>query len=253
MSAIRAAIICPPIGQEYIRTHWALRQLAFQLARKGIHVLRMDYHGMGDSAGSIEQVESLHCWTQDIEQAIAHLQEVSGAANTMLIGQRFGACLAAEVARSSPTVNSLVLWEPIVDGQSYIDQLRKIHHQMLDLWVCKMETPNDDQIEEILGYQFSRSLVSEIEATKLNISSVIQPHLIVDTACSRNNYSHPEPSLQKVIRDERGSSWWDIRDLESAFLRPVTIRTIVGSIDFMFQRLESFEALSPERGLAGVL
>ena len=36
----RAAIVCMPIGHEYLRMHRAGRQLAVQLSRAGIHALR---------------------------------------------------------------------------------------------------------------------------------------------------------------------------------------------------------------------
>ena len=41
-------VLCAPIGQEYMRTHRPLRQLALALADAGLHVLRFDYHGTGD-------------------------------------------------------------------------------------------------------------------------------------------------------------------------------------------------------------
>ena len=68
-----AVLICPPIGQEYIRTHWCLRLIANQVARAGAHVLRLDYHGMGDSSGRIEQIDSVDTWQSNIDEAIEHL------------------------------------------------------------------------------------------------------------------------------------------------------------------------------------
>jgi alpha/beta superfamily hydrolase len=242
--AVRAALVCPPIGQEYNRTHWTLRLMANQVARRGVHVLRMDYHGIGDSAQSVDEIDSISIWQNDIEQAIDHLKRQTGAETVMLVGQRFGGTLAAQVAMERPDVNSVLLWEPIVEGESYIDQLRKMHAQMLDLWVCKMATPNDDDIEEILGSQYRRSLLEEIEAIQLNVGSIIQPQLIVDVESANQDFSHPGSDLQKIILDPRATSWTDIQELESAFLRPKTMRKIVGSIDEMFKRLERFDALT---------
>lgn len=240
---VRAVLICAPVGQEYIRTHWSLRLLANQLARKGVHVLRFDYSGVGDSAGSIEQIASLDQWTEDIEFAIEELKQITGAETVMLLGQRFGASLAARVAKSRPDVNSLVCLEPVLDGFIYLEQLRKMHSRMLDLWVCKMETPDDEFYEEILGSQFRRTLLNEIESCFLDFATVRQPQLIVETVANEQQFSHPVPGLQKVIRDDRPSSWNDLRELETAFLRPVMTRTIIKTIDDMFNRLHRFNAL----------
>ncbi len=247
---VRAVLICAPIGQEYIRTHWSLRLLANQLARKGVHVLRFDYSGVGDSAGSIQQIASLDQWTSDIEIAIDELKKISGAETVMLLGQRFGASLAVQVTRRRPDVNSLVCLEPVVDGAAYLDQLRKMHSRMLDLWVCKMETPDDQHFEEILGSQFRRTLLNEIENTVLDFSTVIQPQLIVETMANEQQFLHPVDGLLKVIRDDRPSSWTDLRELETALLRPIMTRTIVKTIDDMFERLNRFNAL--ELQMAGV-
>ena len=248
--ATRAALICPPIGQEYIRTHWSLRLMANQLARNGVHVLRFDYSGIGDSAGSIEEITSVSRWQDDIEAAIDHLKSQSGATSVMLIGQRFGSWLATEVARFRDDVNSVVCWEPVVEGQQYLDRLREMHRLMIDLWVCKMATPDNDQVEEILGSQYQRSLLNEIEAAILDFDSVEQPHFIVDVDANGQTYSHSEPGIQKVVRDDRPSTWYDLKELETVFLRPLMTREIVTTADEIFNRLVKFKAL--ERQMAGV-
>ncbi len=51
-AAERAVVLCAPSPQEYMPTHWAYRRLAALLAKAGVHVLRFDYFGMGDSAGA---------------------------------------------------------------------------------------------------------------------------------------------------------------------------------------------------------
>ena len=242
-----AVLICPPIGQEYIRTHWCLRLIASQVARAGAHVLRLDYHGMGDSSGRIEQIDSVDTWQSNIDEAIEHLKRTCGAETVMLLGQRFGGTLAAEVAKRRPDVNSVVLWEPVIDGRIYLNQLRAVHAEMLDLRVCKMNTPNDDVAEEILGYLFSRALLNEIEALELCVGDIPQPQLVIKVREGVLNVTeHPEPSLQKVIVDDRQTSWNDLRELESAYLRPEVSRQIVKLIGHMFERLKEFNALKFE-------
>ena len=51
------------------------------------------------------------------------------------------------------------------------------------------------------------------------------------------------PELRKcvVVNDENG--WADLSQLETAWLRPKTVRTLVDSMDDMFQRLERFGVL----------
>ena len=62
------AVLCAPWGQEYMRTHRALRQLATQLDRAGIHVFRFDYFGTGDSSGDSDAGTPLR-WIEDIRSA----------------------------------------------------------------------------------------------------------------------------------------------------------------------------------------
>lgn len=243
----RAVLICPPIGQEYIRTHWCLRLVANQVARGGAHVMRLDYHGMGDSSGRVEQIDSLNVWQNNIDQAIDQLKQISGAETVMVLGLRFGGTLAGLTAQRRPDVNSVVLWEPILNGQTYLDQLRAMHARMLDLWVCKMTTQNDQDAEEILGSRYTRNLLNEIESLKLVLGDIPQPQLVVNTEENADDMGvHPEPSLQKIIVDDRRASWDDLRELESAYLRPEISRQIVKLVRQMFDRLEQLDALKLE-------
>lgn len=237
----RAVLICPPLGTEYIRTHWTLRLMAKQLSRKGVHVLRMDYEGTGDSAGSFEDMTSLTTWDENVSDAIKHLKNESGAETVMVAGLRFGATLAHRAASRHPAiVNSIVLWEPLVDPAEYLMQLRALHAKMVDLWVCKMETENSDRREEILGALYSRELIREIEALCGHDVEPEQPQLVFELA-SQKSLGCSE--LRKCISVDDEDGWSDLSQLETAWLRPRTLRTIVESINDMFQRLERFGVL----------
>jgi len=242
-AAARAVVICPPLGQEYIRSHWGCKLLAKQLARGGAHVLRFDFSGHGNSAGDIGQQRSLQFWNDDIGQAIDWIREKSSATSAMLLGLRFGASLAALTAQQRPDVHSLVAWEPVVDGASYLRDLRKMHARMIDLWVSKTSTPNDSEREEILGFDFSRSLLNEIEQVKLDLRELYLPQLIVDLESNPQSYSHIEPSLQRTLRTNDEANWDQLPTMETAWLRPQTTRLIVKTVADMFDRLERIGAL----------
>jgi hypothetical protein len=107
-----------------------------------------------------------------------------------------------------------------------------------------VQTPDDDSREEILGSMYARSLLAEIEAVRLDVGQIPQPQLVVETEGSQRGLDHVEPSLQKIIYDKREPSWSDLRELESAYLRPAISRQIVKRVNDMFGRLEQFNALS---------
>jgi len=65
----RAAVICYPWGPEYLRAHRSMKHLSTRLARSGLHVLRFDYFGTGDSAGEMTEGD-LRGWEDDVETAI---------------------------------------------------------------------------------------------------------------------------------------------------------------------------------------
>lgn len=122
-AARRAVLVCQPWGQEYLRAHRSLKQLATLLAQAGCHVLRFDYFGTGDSGGDMVDGD-LEGWVDDIEAAVQELQDTSGATRVTIAGMRLGATLAAiAAARQSADIDGLVLWDPVVSGSSYLREL----------------------------------------------------------------------------------------------------------------------------------
>lgn len=242
---VKCVVICPPLGHEYIRSHWALRLLAKQLARKGIHVLRFDYRGHGDSFGSIEDVQSISEWTSDISSAVDFLIEKTAASSVSLMGLRAGAELAAEVAIERPDINSIVTWERIVDGADYISELREMHSTMLDLWFEKTATVNDSTYEELLGWRFRRSLIDEMHAWSPDLNRLTIPQLILDRGTEHTKNQSPVNPMQKHICLDEPLSWNRLCELESAWLRPVASRLLVEKSEDLFRRLEQNEMLEP--------
>jgi uncharacterized protein len=122
-SGRRAIVLCYPWGSEYIHAHRSMRHLARRLSLVGLHALRFDYFGTGDSAGEMSDAD-LPGWEEDIETAIGELRDSTGVKRVALAGLRLGATLAASVAaRRRMDVDTLVLWDPIICGKTYVQEL----------------------------------------------------------------------------------------------------------------------------------
>lgn len=118
-------VICAPIGAEQIHSHRAMRHLADAIAELGLPVLRFDYHGTGDSAGTDEDPQRMSAWLANIQDAIRWLQTQLGCREVSLVGLRLGATLATLVSQDF-AVDNLVLWSPIVQGKRYVRELKAV-------------------------------------------------------------------------------------------------------------------------------
>jgi pimeloyl-ACP methyl ester carboxylesterase len=148
----RAALLCHPWGPEYQYSYRSMKHLADGLSEAGIHVLRFDYIGTGDSDGDSSDF-GLSEATRDIEAAIEELKDAAAVTRVSLVGLRLGALLAARVASSSSShVERVVLWDPVVSGEHYLQEL--IEHQ--DHAPCVIE-----------GFPVTETLAAEIQAAHL--------------------------------------------------------------------------------------
>jgi uncharacterized protein len=123
-------VLCAPVGHEYVRAHRLLRSLATTLSKSGYHVLRFDYSGCGDSSGDAEACD-LRQWTSDVGSAIDELKDTAGIAKVSLVGMRIGASLAMLASKRRTDIEALVLWDPVVDGASYLAAVERLHREFL--------------------------------------------------------------------------------------------------------------------------
>jgi len=146
-------LICPPFGQESIRTHRLFKLLADRLAREGANVLRFDYFGTGDSPGDDDQVD-IDGWIDDIRSAHDELNKRSDA-KIVWVSARLGATVAAMASRAMDIPpHRLVLWEPILSGSDYLDSLAQRHVEHLVATLGHARGAAADAVEgrEALGF-----------------------------------------------------------------------------------------------------
>jgi len=163
-----AIVLCHPLGDEYIRFFRALRQLAVQLAGAGFPVLRFDWYGSGDSSGEAEEWR-LSDWQADLCAAIAEARRRSGAPAIALAGLHLGATLAAAVAAAGQDIVAAVLWDAVLDGKAYLQELQDLHTSMLRRAHLLPEDPGRAIVcgPEILGFPMSPDLRADIAAIDL--------------------------------------------------------------------------------------
>jgi uncharacterized protein len=163
-AAIRntAVLLCYPGVQEYNMAHWAFRRLSSMLAREGIHVLRFDWSGTGDSWGRPAD-GTMAQWVSDVESAAQELRDASGAESVSIVGLRLGATIATLACSKETLADDLVLWEPVIEGSRYIAGLesadtrenrRLLHH-------------GATRRNELVGFPFGEGLRSTIERIDL--------------------------------------------------------------------------------------
>jgi exosortase A-associated hydrolase 2 len=157
----RGAVLCAPWGAEYLRAHRSMAQLGKWLGEAGVHVLRFDYHGTGDSAGDMGEAR-IDGWMEDVQTAIDELKDTAGLQRVTLVGLRLGATLAARAAaKRRRDVDGLVLWDPVVSGREHLAELRALHAQTL------RTRGLSDGASELLGFPMTETLVRDIEGIDL--------------------------------------------------------------------------------------
>ncbi len=160
-------LLCYPQAREYEITHWAMRQLASLMAKAGAHVLRFDYSGTGDSAGDYESV-SIDKWKSDIQIAIDELKDTAWVKKVSLVGLRMGATLAALTAEEIE-VKNLILWDPVVTGKDYINELSHVQNVLSSrLGISNASNgTNGHRPDGFLGYPSPPGLESSIKEIDL--------------------------------------------------------------------------------------
>jgi len=167
-----AVLVCYPLGREYMRCHRALVRLCDRLAQTGFHSMRFDYYGTGDSAGDLGE-GSIDEWLTNIRSAAQELKEVSGVQKCSVVGVRIGAALATYAATKENSIETLLLWDPISDGNQYVEKMTKMHDAfVIDLDRFPEGDARDDNVsgDELVGMPFPTGLRQSIR--QIDLASV---------------------------------------------------------------------------------
>lgn len=160
-------VLCYPMGQEYIRSHRAFLQLAKLLSSIGYHVLRFDFYGCGDSEGDSNQ-GSIKQWIVDISVAVDELRGGCDVDRICLVGLRLGGSLAMMAGAERGDIDGIVLWNPIVEGRTYLEELTNLHKQWLRGSFARPQLdPKGRNNREILGFPVTSSMTGVLQSIDL--------------------------------------------------------------------------------------
>ena len=120
-------LLCHAFGEEKLWSHRVYVNLAREAANRGFAVFRFDFRGHGDSTGHSEDY-SVDDYLRDIGTAVDTLKSrFDDLEDIGLIGLRLGGTLAQIWASRNDLIRRLVLWEPVLDGAKYMQELLRIN------------------------------------------------------------------------------------------------------------------------------
>ena len=169
-TADRAALICAPVGHEYLRAHFILQRLARRLAAAGTPVLRFDYYGCRDSLGDGSEASCAR-WQRDIADAYQALKQRTNARRVTAIGVRLGATLLSNAANGFDLARA-VLWDPIREGAEHRAELaaaqrRYLRGGPLFSLPARLGLGRPRGQHELLGATYSELALRELGALRL--------------------------------------------------------------------------------------
>jgi len=159
-------VLCNPFGEEAIRAHRVFRVLASRLAREGVHVLRFDYFGTGDSSGSSGEGTPAR-WEKDVRTAHEELVRRSRATDIVWVGLRYGANLALAASARPVRLARIVLWDPLLIGKDYLTELAESHAAYMR-WDLDGWRPPADAPPQAIGWAITKELRSALERLDLS-------------------------------------------------------------------------------------
>lgn len=154
-------IYCHPLFDERKCAHRFSYQLSKAFEKNGFQLKRFDYHGTGEARGRFCDV-TMDSLRNDIDAVI-------NSDRVCLIGTRFGATITFDFChRSDSAVHSLILIEPVVNGQNYAEYLFRKQHLKDMMTGNGSESAHEDGFFNLEGYKTNNKFIEQIKQLHLN-------------------------------------------------------------------------------------
>jgi esterase/lipase len=194
-------VICNSAFHEYFKTQFVARQLSKELTNIGYDVLRFDYSGQGNSGGDLQSLN----WPADIEAAIDEGVAISGAMNTSLIGFRVGALLATNIGIR---LHSLAMWDPVVSGKNYVNELRHVQNRLVRAHNYLDEQGRSEiDANELVGYRVGQGMLDDFEKLQTDWEKVNVERICTISSSVDRESDHDDVSAPAVVSEPFHCQW----------------------------------------------
>ncbi len=221
-----AVLICNSLGHEQTRAYRNLQQLALLLAKKGFDVLRFDYRGTGNSGGASEMPQAME-FIEDVEVAAEHLLASTGLQHLSVIGVRMGALFALKARFAS--LNQMILWDPVVEGRSYVRLAESFHQQTLGNQSRFNQRIRSTSHCQVYGWETSPESLASLRAIQVDLAMELKQQSLClfsdDYLTHESGIDVAKLSQHQQLRDQIG--WHQLDYAERAFSSPQTFNAIV--------------------------
>lgn len=162
-------LLVPPLLHELPRSRRMCTQIAARLAAFGLPCLRFDFHGTGDSGGSGAESD-FAAMRADLELAMRSLRRDGGVDAVVALALRGGALPLGSWLAAGGSADAVVLWEPIVDGAAWLDEL--VHEDIAELrspdrYPLRRGVPVERDETQLMGFDVSARFRRDLSAAQV--------------------------------------------------------------------------------------
>lgn len=170
-------LVVPPFAEEMNRCRAMVAMQAREFARLGIGTLVLDLFGTGDSAGDFVDA-TVDQWLADLRAGLDWLRRHGQGCSTVW-GLRLGATLASRLAADDPTIDRLLLWQPVLDGKAFFTQFLRIRIAADLNLPDRIKTTGelrqrlaDGESIEVSGYRIGTALARQLDEAQFDVGAL---------------------------------------------------------------------------------
>jgi exosortase A-associated hydrolase 2 len=225
-------VVSHSFAEEKLWSHRVIVSFARALARRGHPVLRFDYMGAGDSTGDTPDT-SVDTHLADLAGAVSELaRRVPSLERIGIVGLRFGAAIAVLLAEQGAPEKlrngPLILWDPVLDGDAYFQELLRMNlSTQLAVYGKVLETREvlADKIRaggtvNVDGYELGKALFESAGRTDLLTTTGkmhVGPVLVMQITANEKNKNRDD---QEALARAYGKGTF-ARTIEQPFWREI--------------------------------
>lgn len=190
--AERGVLLVPPLLHEQPRSRRFITEVASAFAALGIAALRFDFYGTGDSCGRSDELR-LSTMHEDMHRASTALRSHTGVSKLAIIAWRAGGLVAWDWLRNGGSASELILWEPILEGRAWLDDLVRadaIERCSPDRYTGSRPIVADSSDGQLMGYAVAPELRDAMAQLAMTSESApLKPLWLIDRAASLESHA----------------------------------------------------------------